>query len=234
MSLSVTAEIQGKDPFVLNATSVEKLWRLSEKHIGVTVAKAACQDGIERNFESLEALLAYENSRSGAIKQLELTSRIQGGELRSTITLGSSLFGNISARASGPEDAIVIWRFKIVEILDGLRPWYRAITKIDFSNVMFTVMVLLWIVISMMSMGAASPKSVSFAEAAKATGILVAFFGLVTIVSTTLNRLRDRYFPMAFFAIGQGEERFRTDENVRWVVIVGFVVSTISSLLIAL
>jgi hypothetical protein len=47
-----------------------------------------------------------------------------------------------------------------------------------------------------------------------------------------ISKLQDRFFPMGAFCIGQGIDRQAIDEKVRWVVLVGFLVSVFSSLVV--
>jgi len=52
--------------------------------------------------------------------------------------------------------------------------------------------------------------------------------------SFALNWLRDLLFPSGCFAIGHGAERYRTQDTVRWVVVVGLLVSAVGSALVSI
>ncbi len=45
------------------------------------------------------------------------------------------------------------------------------------------------------------------------------------------NKLREKFFPIATFAIGQGKERYELEEKIRWSIIVALVVSVLASLI---
>ena len=47
-----------------------------------------------------------------------------------------------------------------------------------------------------------------------------------------LNRISSAVFPKVVFAIGQGERRDATRDTVRWVVVVGLVISIASAVIV--
>jgi uncharacterized membrane protein len=60
----------------------------------------------------------------------------------------------------------------------------------------------------------------------------VTVLALIGIVIWGLYWLRKRFFPVATFAIGQGLTRHQHYEQIRWVVIVGFVISVLASIVV--
>jgi len=57
---------------------------------------------------------------------------------------------------------------------------------------------------------------------------------LLGFLIAALNSLRSRFFPIGTFALGAEVEKYKTDENIRWVVIVGFFVSLAAAVVFAL
>ncbi len=59
---------------------------------------------------------------------------------------------------------------------------------------------------------------------------MIAFVGALCFVGWLIWRLHSRFFPRAFFALGQGTDRYKFDDNIRWVVIIGLPLAVFASL----
>ena len=95
------------------------------------------------------------------------------------------------------------------------------------------LLVFIWLVILAMSDTSKPSPALTYAEASRAAAAAILFLVGVGGLIWGLNRLRRRFFPNAVYAIGRGVERYELDERIRWVVIVGFVISVLASLLVA-
>lgn len=228
--MNVTARHDQNHAFVLRPDDARRLWETLEKRVGAVQAKARCADSIQRTFSSIDELLKYDNSRARSIRRLSFTARSKNMDASAEVELGGYL-DSLEASAQGDEEKVIALRNAFGDFFDGIRPWFSPIAKVDFFYILFGVFMLLMLVAQLMAGDAKRPMD--FATAVKSTVFVVAFLGSLVLLIWGLNRLRSRFFPMGTFALGQGESRFSVDENVRWVVLVGFLVSTVSSLVVA-
>ena len=65
-----------------------------------------------------------------------------------------------------------------------------------------------------------------------ATSLLAIIVALVGGLG--LNKLKSKIFPSSTFALGQGKARHNHLENIRWGVIIAFIVGVAASLVVAL
>lgn len=229
-----SASVEISHAFVLTSVEAAKLWSILGGSFESVVASARCSDGIRREFQSQDQLTNYENPRTRAIRALILEARSRQPYGSASITLGGRYSSSIEVSISGDEITVLRLRDRIAEILDGMRPWYSPISRVDFFYIVGGALLLAFLVLQGVTSGSSSQKTLTFAQAAGAAVIVIAFLILVGSLIWALNRLRDRFFPITVFAIGQGQVRFEFDDKIRWVVIVGFGVSVFASILVTL
>ncbi len=231
--MQAKVDLDIKHAFVMRADQINRIWAFLQGAIGPVRATASCADHIERAFTSPNELNAYENARARAIRGLLFTAWIADHDRSAYLNLRGDSFRSVSLKIEGPEIIVSRLRDDLLELFDGMKPWYSRITRLDFFYVVMGVLAFMMIVVAGMAGGTKSERSLSFVQAvrvaAELVGVLAGLAGLVWL----LNRLRERFFPVAAFAIGQGLDRFQFDEKIRWVVIVGFVVSVFASLVAA-
>jgi|SRR3990172_4862887 len=228
--MSAGANIEISHAFVLTAVDAEKIWSMLAQSFDSVQASALCSDSIRREFTSADALIQYENPRSRAIRSLTYEARSDKPYARASIQFGGRYSSSVEMSISGPESSVLAIRDRLGEVLDGMRPWYSPISRVDFFYIVTGALFFAWLVFQGMSTGSASGKAMTFGQASTAAAVLIAFLFGVGMFIWALNRLRSRFFPVAAFAIGQGQGRFNFDEKLRWVVIVGFGVSVFASL----
>lgn len=218
---------------MLHPTNIRSMWETLQKRIGAVQVEASCKDSIERTFASLDDLLLYENPRSRAIVRLTFSAHSEDRESRIKIRFGGRYGSSIEASMTGPEESVIRIKNELGEIFDGVRPWFASLARIDFTYVVGGAFVF-WVIVLQIMVGdykVSVPKRVIAAISAAAA--ITAFCAALIATIWGLNRLRQRYFPIATFALGQGEARYAVDEKIRWVVIVGFLVSMFASLVTA-
>lgn len=228
--MGVSTRFEEKHAFVLRPTDIHTMWDTLQKRVGGVQAQVNCSDSIEREFATPEDLLRYENPRSRAITRLTLNARSKNLESRISISFGERYGSSIEMSGNGPEESIVAVKNALGETVDGVRPWFAPLARIDFFYVIWGMFIFTLFVLQIMVGESKQSKPLELKAAIKAAALVVGFLAVVVAIIWGLNRLRRRYFPIATFAIGQGESRYYVDENVRWVVIVGFLVSIFSSL----
>jgi hypothetical protein len=220
-------------PFVITEADLKKVWISIEKDIGAVSAEISFNDSIERKVESFNDLMSFENSKSKKIKRIEIYGRSDTNDNRARVLFSDSKYRPIEISATGEDKAITSFGDNINEIIDGLKPWYSIVSKLDFFYIIGFVCWFAFMLLDIMTPDTHNNKAIELAHGIK---IILALLGILTSIALSiwgLNRLRSFYFPFASFAIGQGLERHRVQENVRWGVVVAFVVSLSASTVFA-
>ena len=123
---------------------------------------------------------------------------------------------------------------ELKDAIDGTRAWYSLISRVNIGIGYLAFLGVLWFVASIALGDPPGPRrGVELGQAVLLAAQVLGFFGAVGLFGWVLWRLHARYFPQAFFALAQGAERYRVDDNMRWVVIVGLVISVFGSLVVA-
>lgn len=81
-------------------------------------------------------------------------------------------------------------------------------------------------------MGSSEPSTRpgrSFIEALKLLPQVVGFLGGILAMIIAVASLRTRFFPLVSFTTGQSTRRHQIDEQIRWTVLVGFLVGLAGS-----
>jgi hypothetical protein len=226
--MPAVAKYSSPNAFVFTPSVADKIWSFLSGRLTNVSVNASCADQVERAFDSVAALSAYENTKVRAIRSLSFEAKSADRSIVVSIDFGP----RVQMRASGDEQSVVQIRDHIRDIVDGTRPWYSFASRFSVIGFGFIAFIFASFVISSMAGDDAHRESMSFERAllaaAKVSVYLIAIFG----VFIALSKLQDRFFPMAAFCIGQGAERHAVDEKFRWVVIVGFLVSIFSSLVV--
>ena len=123
---------------------------------------------------------------------------------------------------------------ELKDAIDGTRAWYSPISRVNIGTVFLASLGVLWFVGYIALGDLPGPRrGVELGQAVLLAAQVLGLFGALALFGWVLWRLHARYFPRAFFALGQGAGRYRVDENIRWVVIVGLVISVFGSLVVA-
>ena len=232
--MAVTFDIVSKSAFVLRSDAVNRVWAILESTIGSVAATARCADNARREFGSLSQLLAFDNAKAKEIRSLQFSARSKDFKRRGGVTFGD--WGDtISVTLSAQEDDEILQvREELKDVTDGTRAWYSLISRIDVPIGLIVSMFVLWLVGSLAIGESSEPRrGLELGQAALLAAQVLGVAGALCFFGWVLWRLHARYFPRAFFALGQGAERYKVDDNMRWVVIVGLVVSVFGSLVVA-
>lgn len=237
--INTTVILRRNHAFVVTRDDIEKLAGALTGHFQSITISAQCSDAVVRRFDSHNQLVLYENPPSKRIVSLSISSHksdMSRYYAHADIEIGQS-GGRISISAS--EGISLRLRDKISDIFDGMKPWYSIFTKIDFT---YLLIVPIFVLIALSAIASILPSRETpidrgIGEAARLALISIsivavsalAFWGAVW----WLNRLRDRLFPVVYFALGQNENGYTTDDKLRWSTI-GITATLILSVLIAL
>lgn len=222
--------------FVVKLADAKKVWDLFHSCIGSVSAGIKCADGIERKFNDWKQLKSFDNPPQKQIRKLSLAARSKNFDKSAELTLSNNYWQTIGLRISGTEQVVSKLYSDVRDALDGMRPWYSMLTRFKSGYVFAFVCFFALVVLSLTN---SSQKSKNIKLNITAGKIILALLIVGIIVASIiflawlLNKVHERYFPVATFALGQGEERYRLAEKVRWVIVVGFIVSLSASLLVA-
>ena len=225
--------------FVVGPSGLKKLVELLQKRIGKVDISADCEDEIERKFNTVKDFIAYENSKLKRIRRIHLSARSNDYSKSATIIFRDALWANsrVSINVNGREDVVSRFKEEVLDIAAGMRPWYNWIASADlftmfgigFCAFLFILAIFIlfeWIPIS------DSPPSDS--KSIKSSALMLLFISGTLLGLWGLHRLRGFLFPKGVFAIGQGESRHKHMEQVRWGVVIAFLVSFAAGLLLLL
>jgi flagellar biogenesis protein FliO len=206
---------------------------LFESNFNEVYAEIEFIDSITRKAVSLPNLLAFENSPKRRIKTIEFCARDPSLEKRGMLRFRDDKYRPIDLSVSGDADFVTKFGHQLDEMLDGLKPWYSMICKVDFFYVIGFACFLIYALLTIIVPDAPKDKVLELSKGIKILAILLSSFALIALLIWVLNKFISKFFPLAFFSIGQGVERYKVLENFRWCVLVAFVVSLAASALYA-
>ena len=218
---NVHADSDLRGAFVVDGKAVSQLWQYAQEFTSAASATVKCADDITRTFDTIESLLTFENAKRISIEKLciEGRSREKGRDI--TITIGRPYSPTASLVISGEELDVSIMKTKVSDTIFGLKAWYEWLATIDLIFAWLVVFLFLLVPSMLMnSRGTAQvfPAGNTLFAAVISLGIVLAIGLAIWVVWL----LRGRFFPVVTFAIGQGIRRYHFDEQIRWVVVVGF------------
>lgn len=205
-----------------------------ESAVGSVTAITSCADNAKREYESLPQLLAFDNAKVKEIRSLDLTARSKDFKRQGSVTFGSwSDHIEVTLSAEDEKD-ISQAREELRDALDGAKAWYSTISRVDLPKMLLMSLLLLWLVTNITLGESSEPRrGVEFGRAVLLALQVLGVFGAIGLLCWFMWKIHARYFPRSFFALGQGVDRYQIDDNMRWVVIIGFVVSVFGSLVVA-
>jgi hypothetical protein len=196
-------------PFVLTASDLERICEHFDSSDKFTF-RAICADKLVREFTSVADLVHFENVPNKEIEALGINVFSKDYlEKKAFIHLSSRYaFNNILIRLEGEE---------------------RNVSEQKYSGLIIDIFVT-WIFVL--------PLSYFFVRRSSTVKdfiILIAVqlaFG--TILSIIWGRIKGYSFPTGVFAIGQGAKRHEDKDRIRTTVILGFFVSLVAGIVVAL
>jgi hypothetical protein len=217
--------------FVLKIEDVQKLALAFSTWIGPPTLELDCSDGIARSFDTVDAVIQYENPVSKSIRSFRIRAYSKDMLEKATFSLSARDSSSMFISLEGVEQHVREVKEAIDDRIDAMRPWYSWLTRMDFITMaifgcLFGYLALL-VLIALGGVATPTPKPATDDPRGTAVAFLIVFgvFAAALVGGWLGNIIRNTVFPKGTFAIGQGEERFRRQENIRWVVIVGFLVS---------
>ncbi len=169
--------------------------------------------------------MQFENSARTAIQSLEIEGRSREPERTIEITIGGRFTHKVAVSIRGEEMDVSALKTKISDTIFGMKAWYSVVAKVDLFYVWTVIGFLFITTIAAMTPGEDPRKpGRSFQDALRIVLQLTGSFVAIGFVVAGAGKLRSRFFPMISFATAQGIKRHQFDEQVRWTVIVSFLV----------
>lgn len=233
--MQVHASREIAEAIVVDEEAIKRLWHHIESYTTPVSAEVKCSDDITRTFVEIKNLLDYENNPNADIKQIELTGRSLKLERSITIILGRNRLLPTSISIRGEEAEVSEIQKRICDTLYGMKAWYSKIAGLE--------MLYIWCFVAFLGMSILTLMAPSEAQKTAARSfpeVLIPLFQIIlllTIIVATIwatNHLKNRFFPLVHFSLGQGKKRFNFDEQIRWSVIIALAVGMLGSALWAL
>ena len=236
MIMEASVSKERKQAFILNQSNLKKIWDLLEERIGPVSAEISCADGIHREFSNWKQFTLFDNPRQKKIISLSMNARADNWSKSVHLRFSKSSWENIELRIKGTEQVVSRLNDDINDIVDGIRPWYSKLARIDFGYVIAFLYGSIFMCIGRKFLNETkeTDKGPSSEKLFLWFVFFVCGFAIVFCLSWLLNKLKTRVFPIATFALGQGEQRYHLDEKIRWTIVIGFIVSLIASLVVSL
>ncbi len=227
-----------RQAFVLTERDVSKLYdALTEFSPDITI-EIKCADGLNRKMSNLDDLLKFENPLTREIRELVLVGRTDRYDRSARIRFMNEDYSNIWLSLEGPEDAVVKFNSFLEDLIPNLKPWYSRIARLDFifTGLILLLAAFLGLLIFAATGLIANAKSSEPDLKTTAIGWLLMAGILIVLFAGgwLLNRWRKIVFPVAVFALGQGQKRHAEKEWLRSTVIVGFLVSLAAGIVLLL
>ncbi|MDB5856091.1 MAG: hypothetical protein JWR22_4132 [Herminiimonas sp.] len=222
--------------FIVNWSDIDGLISSIATTLPIITIAASCSDKLSRTFADIAELRAFRNSERTAITELAVTARTVDHSQRLQFTLSSDHPNNVRHTFDG-EEADALRLDKLCEdFLDSVRPWYAIVAKANWTFILMGLLIAFYVGSLIVILLRAKAIRIDWQkDGLSAEGWVKSFvFGFAPLLlGGLLNALRNRYFPLAVFAFGDGEKRNARTEVVRTVIIGGFAVSVVASLLLS-
>ena len=220
--------------FVLTWASLEKLHSSIAERLPQVYISARCSDQLDRVFESLQELTDFGNPSRAAIQELRITGRDSKRDQRFSISLSNERRINVRISLDANEEDAIPLNDLATDTVDSLRPWYSWVARADWYWLVLGGWLGTQLALATLKLALAGDKVITFSIGTLTTakevlkGVLI---GLAPFsAGFALNSVRNKFFPVGTFAIGQGELRHTSAEVTRTVLIAGLAVSIVTSI----
>ena len=222
--------------FVVGPEELKKLVEPLQKHIGKISISTDCMDNIQREFSTVKELIDYENPKSKRIRRIYLSARSDDYLKSATIAFrdSSSFSGGVSLSITAREDIVLRLKDKILDIVEGTRPWYNPLTRFfDVANIkhwivyillVFSMVILIGFLAFKFGLISDDKEGIELRDQVRGFIIFPSFIFLF-VCFAFLSKPFKCLFPLAVFTIGQGKSRFKSLKRVQWGVVISFAVS---------
>ena len=215
---------------------IERLLDSIGKHLPSSSVSVSCTDGLLRVFDDIEELKAFNNAERTAVTTLRIFSRGRNAGECFKISLSNGEGRNVKVELDAVDEQTAATIYRIYQdFLDALKPWYSRIAKTQVGFLISCFVLIVFAAPIAIELFKASLVSNSWSGNIDSRKFALVALGILMpmIFNSNLNGLRDKYFPMGTFAFGDGETRHQKNEVVRQVIILGSVISVVTSVVLS-
>lgn len=259
-----TKDGEVKRAFLLSADDLHNLAKLLEEEVLERIGERSAaiygdedrkisynvefSDGSSLDTSSLDEVLQLPNSPLSKITKIRLSTPYSAAKIRASVRFANEGYGGpMSYTVSGEEREVFSLAKKLDEFLIGLKRWYWPIARYSLYAVFLVLcFALIGIVLAALAIAVVVDRfffpgllddsggdGSSLEFGVLVWGLLMLICGAVLL----LDFARNRWFPNATYAIGQGEKRDEQMERFRkgiiTVVLAPFVIGLFIRLLFA-
>ncbi|MYM40655.1 hypothetical protein [Duganella qianjiadongensis] len=223
--------------FVLRIEDVETFVQFLVQDLPRMKFSIKCSDTITRYFDNFGELKAYTNPERAAIQQLRIRAVDDTGEQTAVFMFNSDTHSNVTLSLDGEVDLVTKLNQYWEDFVAGRRPWYSWICTASWGMIVYGGWLLLAIIAILIMLAKTKapikwewPKEGMPLEGWGKSFILGSIPALIVVA---IERVKKTYFPTGTFAIGDGVNRHANQETVRTVIIAGFVISIITTVVLS-
>lgn len=197
-----------------------------------------CTDAITRHCDTLDELERYPNPERAAISELRIRATDSSRQQTASFVFDSDKRGNVVLNLDGEVELVTKINTFWEDSLAGHRPWYSWVSIAPWKLLTWVG----WLLFSLVSVALMVYRA---REGAHGLGTLKAglpadlwvkaiILGAIpSIAEHVIEKIRAVYFPTGAFALGDGLNRYNNRENMRTVVIFGFAISIITTVVLS-
>lgn len=220
-------------PYVLEPEDIQRIYQALTSFTNRITFTLSCQDGFKREFSALEDLIAFENSPTKNIKALGINARSNDGTTYVWVRFDTDRLSNIRINIEGEEEIAAAINERLEERVSNMKPWYARMAQLGIWQIYLVIytFLLVWFLVAYATGKLRPPNSLSYVWPLL-IGLLAGI--VIGIIANILDWLKRALFPMGVFALGQGAKRHKDKDLIRTTVIIGFLVSFVASVIVAL
>lgn len=224
--------------FVLRKEHVEKIWKLF-REIGKPKIIIKCEDNIKREFEELKKFFEYENISSKEINNFRIMVGEEYDYLKkpkipksANIEFTKNSWDRTLIDIEASEQVTERLLGNLNDIFESTTPWYAKFTQMINSNFMIPiVMIPFFLLVPWGKLAVILKPLLAPIESIEIKKfIVIVLIACIGFLLFLLFKIFLKYFPMTCFAINNGLNRYNFKENIRWVIVGGFIVSFSASI----
>ena len=233
--------------YALHPSDVQHICKILEDGGAKVSMSVDCADDIQRTFATFEELDAYENTPSKQVAELSVsaTKSEVGGPIDSCcVQFGRE--GRVAVDIEGDEFQGLYLRDQLLDVVEGLRPWYANLSKALSSDMVPVFLFGFLLVVAAFidhyfltderpERADGGPEAPSFRRTFPFVyvSMFVIVLGPIAVGLFVLRRGQQTLFPKSAFALGQGAKRYEAREKMRWAV-VGVATSIVIAVFVSL
>ena len=222
MDARFNSELNGA--FAVHQKDLDKLHDLLESRIGQVEVSLDCSDGVHRTPKSWADFKSYENSESKEIVDLSIRSRSSNYGKSVQIDFSRDRVHPIHVNIACPDEEFLNLKEDIFDILEGMQ--HKIVSNIFNFNyfkcivlpalIIGTIILIITLLFGNNTRDSSEP-SISYVQAFYAL-LYICVWGAILIFA--FDKLRAKYLPAVYFALGQGAKRYENWKS-RWIFAMG-------------